>query len=112
MEPSFYNCPIEATLETIGGKWKAIILFYLLDSPKRFTELMRLLETVSARMLTRQLQELERDGLIDRQVYPESPPRVEYRLTEYGLTLKPLLDLICQWGEDRLERTGKKAVWN
>ncbi|HYF31569.1 MAG TPA: helix-turn-helix domain-containing protein [Chitinophagaceae bacterium] len=107
-----YDCPIEATLGVIGGKWKAIIIYYLMENDRRFTDLVRLLETVSARMLSKQLQELERDGIVSRNVFAEVPPRVEYALTTYGKTLLPLINAICAWGEVQLERTGKKAVYN
>lgn len=107
-----YDCPIEATLAVIGGKWKAITIYYLMDGDKRFSELMKLLETVSSRMLTKQLQELERDGVIARKVFAEVPPRVEYSLTDYGKTLVPVIQQICHWGEERLERIGARAVYN
>jgi DNA-binding HxlR family transcriptional regulator len=107
-----YNCPIEATLEVISGKWKMIILYYLLNGPKRFSELLTLLETVSTRILSKQLQELEKQDILQRRSYPAIPPKVEYSLTEYGKTLAPLIDIICMWGEERLLQTGKKAVYN
>lgn len=107
-----YDCPIEATLEVIGGKWKAIIAYYLMTQDRRFNDLMELLETVSGRMLSKQLRELEKHGVITRTVYPEMPPRVVYSLTEYGKTLIPVIEAICQWGEARMELTGKKAVYN
>lgn len=112
MQNKYYDCPIEATFGVIGGKWKAIALYYLIDGEKRFGELMELLETCSARMLTKQLQELEADGIVSRRSFPEIPPRVEYSLTEYGRTLLPVITAICDWGEDRLRRTGEKAVYN
>ncbi len=107
-----YDCPIESTLAVIGGKWKAISIYYLMEGDKRFKDLMELLETVSSRMLAKQLQELEADGIIQRKVFAEVPPRVEYSLTAYGRTLIPVINVICAWGEIRLERTGKKAVYN
>jgi DNA-binding HxlR family transcriptional regulator len=107
-----FDCPIEATLAVIGGKWKAISIYYLMDGDKRFKDLMELLETVSSRMLAKQLQELEADGVIQRKVFAEVPPRVEYSLTEYGKTLIPVINIICDWGEDRLTKTGKIAVYN
>jgi DNA-binding HxlR family transcriptional regulator len=107
-----YDCPIEVTLSIIGGKWKAICLYYLIDDDKRFSELIELLETVSSRMLSKQLQELEKDGVINRSVYAESPPRVEYSLSDYGKTLIPVINLICEWGEVHLEKTGKVSVYN
>src|SRR5215510_6402579 len=85
------GCPIEATLEVLGGKWKGMVLHRLMFGMLRFNELRRLLPHVTQRMLTRQLRELERDGLIRRRVYAEVPPRVEYSLSEFGLSLKPIL---------------------
>ena len=112
MKRKYYDCPIEATLQVIGGKWKAISIYYLIDGPRRFSELMQLLETVSARMLAKQLKELEADGVVRRTLYPEVPPRVEYALTDYGRTLLPVVRAICDWGETELERTGARAVYN
>ncbi|MDN5204312.1 helix-turn-helix domain-containing protein [Fulvivirgaceae bacterium BMA10] len=107
-----YDCPVEATLEVIGGKWKATCLYYLIEGPKRFSELMELLETASSRILSKQLKELEEHEVIKRKIYSEVPPRVEYSLTDYGKTLLPLIEMICDWGERRLEKTGKKAIYN
>ena len=86
-----YGCAIEAALDTIGSKWKGVILFHLLEKPIRFNEMPRLIPSVTQRMLTLQLRELERDGVINRKIYPEIPPKVEYSLTEFGETLKPIL---------------------
>ncbi|MEM6254904.1 MAG: helix-turn-helix domain-containing protein [Cyanobacteria bacterium P01_D01_bin.156] len=92
-------CPVEATLELIGGKWKGIVLYHLLDRRMRFNELQRQIGCVTQRMLTKQLRELESSGLVNRMVYPEVPPRVEYELTEAGRTLEPLLIALKTWGE-------------
>lgn len=92
-------CPVEATLELIGGKWKGMILFHLLDGKMRFSELMRAIGSVTQRMLTKQLRELEANGLVERTVYAEVPPRVDYELTEVGATLEPILISLKQWGE-------------
>ncbi|MDX2217282.1 MAG: winged helix-turn-helix transcriptional regulator [Oculatellaceae cyanobacterium bins.114] len=94
-----YGCPVEVTLDLIGGKWKCVILWWLRREPKRFGELMQLLSGISQKVLTTQLRELEADGLISRQVFPESPPRVEYSLTAYGETLRPITNLMCDWGK-------------
>ncbi|QDU38631.1 putative HTH-type transcriptional regulator YybR [Maioricimonas rarisocia] len=92
-------CPVEATLELIGGKWKGIVLYYLLDGRLRFSELKRRIGCVTQRMLTKQLRELESSGLVNRIVYAEIPPRVEYELTEEGKSLKPILAVLKEWGE-------------
>lgn len=95
-----YGCPVEATLDVIGGKWKGVILFHLMDEAKRFNELRRLLPEVTQRMLTLQLRELENDGVIHREIYPQIPPKVEYSLTPFGETLKPILLLMKDWGNE------------
>jgi DNA-binding HxlR family transcriptional regulator len=95
------GCPVEATLEVIGGKWKGIILYHLMaaDGPIRFNALQRELPQVTRRMLTRQLREMEADGIILRTAYPEVPPRVEYSLTPKGDTLAPIINALRDWGE-------------
>lgn len=97
------DCPVERTLEIIGGKWKSVILYQLLGGAQRFNGLRRLLPQVTPRMLTKQLRELEESGLLERNVHPQTPPRVEYRLTEVGKTLKPLLMSLKKWGETYLQ---------
>ena len=92
-------CPVEATLELIGGKWKGIILYYLLDGRLRFSELKRRIGCVTQRMLTKQLRELESAGLVNRLVYAEVPPKVEYELTEEGKSLRPVINSLKTWGE-------------
>ncbi|MCR5149839.1 MAG: helix-turn-helix transcriptional regulator [Clostridiales bacterium] len=92
-------CPVETTLLLIGSKWKVLILRDLIDGKKRFGELKRSVGSVSQKVLTAQLREMEADGLVKRTVYAEVPPRVEYELTELGLTLKPILDSLWAWGE-------------
>ena len=93
------GCPVEATLERIGGKWKGVALYHLLEGTKRYNELKRDVGNVTQRMLTKQLRELEDDGLIVRKVYPVVPPRVEYSLSEKGKTLEPILLALRDWGE-------------
>jgi len=94
-----YSCPVELTLDLIGGKWKVVILWWLRGGSKRFGELMQLMPDISQKVLTSQLRELEADGLIERQVFAESPPRVEYSLSAHGITLKPIMELMCEWGK-------------
>jgi DNA-binding HxlR family transcriptional regulator len=94
-----YSCPVEFTIDRIGGKWKAVILWWLKGGNKRFGELMQLMPDISQKVLTSQLRELEADGLIERQVFAESPPRVEYLLSAHGKTLKPIMELMCEWGK-------------
>lgn len=91
-------CPVETTLTLIGDKWKVLILRDLLTGTKRFGELKRSLGSVSQKVLTAQLRDMENSGLINRTVYPEVPPRVEYSLTELGQSLKPILDALLSWG--------------
>lgn len=95
-----YNCALELTMDLIGGKWKLIILWHLLDGPIRFNELKRLLPGITQKMLTNQLRELEEKGIIHREVYPQVPPKVEYSLTTYGVKLEPLLHCMCSWSND------------
>jgi DNA-binding HxlR family transcriptional regulator len=94
------GCPVEAALELIGGKWKGVALFHLSDGTKRFNELKRLAGTVTQRTLTKQLRELEADGLISRTVYPVIPPKVEYALTQKGRSLIPVLGALRDWGTE------------
>jgi DNA-binding HxlR family transcriptional regulator len=99
-----YQCPVEATLEVIGGKWKPLILWQLRGDKIRFSGLQQNMQGISPKMLTKQLRELEEDGLILREIYPEIPPRVEYSLTEFGKTVLPVLDALCMWGNEYLGR--------
>lgn len=93
------TCGVEATLELIGGKWKGVILYHLTSGTLRFGALRRLMPGVTQRMLTRQLRELEDDGLVHRKVYAEVPPRVEYSLTNEGESLMPIIMELRNWGD-------------
>ncbi len=99
------GCPVEAALTVIGGKWKGVLLYHLLDETLRFNQMRRLMPEVTQRMLTKQLREMEQDGLIIRTVYPEVPPRVEYQLSDYGRTLEPVIRALQHWGLTHLQRT-------
>lgn len=97
------GCAVEVTLSVIGGLWKPVILFHLLDGTKRFMELTRLIPNATQRMLTLQLRELETDGIIVRHVYPQVPPKVEYALTPLGKSLAPVLISLRDWGQSYRE---------
>ncbi len=96
----YHNCPMEAALDLIGGKWKSVILSRLLERNYRFNEIRHMHPTITQRMLTIQLRELERDGFVHRKVYAEVPPRVEYSITDFGKTLEPVLLQLKLWGEN------------
>lgn len=99
------GCPVEVTLDLIHGRWKGAVLYHLLETGcLRFNELHRRLPGITARLLTKQLRELEEAGLVTRTVYAEMPPRVEYCASDEGESLKPVLDMLAAWGEDRLAR--------
>ena len=93
-------CPVETTLSLIGDKWKVLILRDLMDGTKRFGELKKSIGSVSQKVLTAQLRDMEENGLVNRTVYAEVPPRVEYSLTEIGHSLKPIIDAMMDWGMD------------
>ena len=97
--PDTTACPVAITVDVIGGKWKGKILYNLLSGPKRFNELGRLMPYTTKRMLTLQLRELEQDGIVHREIYREIPPKVEYSLTDFGETLKPIIYLMRDWGD-------------
>ena len=108
------SCPVTATMQVLGGKWKAILINAIYHtSPARFGELKRSVKGITQSMLTQQLRELEEDGLISRKIYAEIPPRVEYTLTDFGLTLSPIMLSMAAWGQEyRLKQhgTSKMAV--
>ncbi len=99
-------CPVETTLILIGNKWKVLILRDLMEGTKRFGELKKSIGTVSQKVLTAQLRDMEDKGLLTRKVYAEVPPRVEYTLTETGYSLKQILDSMVAWGTDYQRRNG------
>jgi DNA-binding HxlR family transcriptional regulator len=98
-----YSWPIEATLDVIGGKWKPLVIYQLKDGTLRFSQIMgKVQPRITQRMLTKELRELEQDGLVTRKVYPQVPPKVEYSLTEKAESLIPILDQLCDWGSENM----------
>lgn len=101
------SCPVTATMQVLGGKWKAILINAIYHtSPARFGELKRSVKGITQSMLTQQLRELEDDGVISRKIYAEIPPRVEYTLTEFGLSLSPIMVAMAQWGKEYRMKKG------
>lgn len=103
MKESVSGCPLEEAMRVLGGRWRIVLVYYLLDGPMRFSDLRRAMPDISQRMLTLDLRDLEKLGLVHREVYPEVPPKVVYSLTAEGRRLQPLVDLLGEIGE-RLER--------
>ncbi|MCY7296083.1 winged helix-turn-helix transcriptional regulator [Alteromonas sp. a30] len=104
-----YSCPVEVTIGVIGGKWKSVILYHLISQPViRFGEFKRILPGVTVQMLTKQLRELESDGVIHREVYQQVPPKVEYSLTKFGKTLVPIVESMTNWGMNYAKSSGKR----
>ena len=104
------NCPVTATMGVIGGKWKLLILYLIVNDINRFGKMGMVLKDISKQMLTTQLRELENDGIIERKIYAEIPPRVEYFLTEKGRSLLPIIHLMRDWGNEHLLRIDEKAA--
>lgn len=104
MQKKKYNISVEATLEVLGGKWKCVILCHLTHGKKRTSELKRLMPNITQKMLTQQLRELEKDEVINRIVYHQIPPKVEYELSEYGQSLETILSALCTWGENHITK--------
>ena len=98
-----YCCPVGAAIGEIGGKWKPLVLWSLKDGKLRFNEIGKAIPDITQRMLTKQLRELEEDSLVNRKVYPEVPPKVEYSLTKKGESVVPILQALCNWGEEYCE---------
>jgi DNA-binding HxlR family transcriptional regulator len=96
------SCPITATMNVIGGKWKCVILWYLKDNPLRFGELHKLMSKCSLKVFNADLKDLEKDGIVKREVFAEVPPKVEYSLTNYGKSLLPVIVILREWGVKRL----------
>lgn len=107
-----YQCSMELTLDLIGGKWKSLILWHLGENTLRFSELRKQLPQVTQKMLTQQLRELEESGLVQRYIYTQVPPKVEYSLTKTGRSLLPILATLCEWGISYVNEgeTAKEAV--
>ena len=102
-----YHCAMDVTMDYIGGKWKTIVLWYLRDKTLRFGELKKQIPDITEKMLSLQLKKLEEDGLVKREVFAEVPLRVEYSLTEFGKSLKPVVEAIAKWGRTLGETEGK-----
>jgi DNA-binding HxlR family transcriptional regulator len=101
-----YHCALDVTMGFIGGKWKSVVLWYLIENHKRFGELKKEMPGITEKMLSLQLKQLEKDGIISRKVFAEVPPRVEYCLTEHGKTLIPLLKEMALWGRTKATTEG------
>ncbi|WDF53474.1 winged helix-turn-helix transcriptional regulator [Mucilaginibacter sp. KACC 22063] len=106
------ECPITATIDVIGGKWKPIIIWLLLEKPVRFGELHKTIDGIALKVLSRQLKELEADGIIIRKAYPEIPPRVEYSLSEKGRSLQKIMQLLSDWSRENILNTTQKSPNN
>lgn len=106
-ETNGWHCPAELSLEFLAGKWRAMVIFWLMDGPKRFNELQRRLGEISHRTLSKTLKEMEADGLVLRTDYGEIPPRVDYALTARGRSLKPVLDAMEQWAKSDRETSNR-----
>ena len=100
-----FSCPVEATLSLIGGKYKPLILWHLIEQPLHYMELQRLIPKATAKMLSQQLRDLQQSGLVSREVIPEKPPKTIYSLTPFGRSIIPVLEAMCNWGNSYLEGT-------
>ncbi len=106
-EKEIVKCPVETAIDVLAGKWKILILWYLRRDTLRFNELQKLLPRTTQKMLIQKLRELEKDGIVHREVYPVVPPKVEYSLTSYGKTLKPIIKDLYLWGEIHKKKNAK-----
>ena len=104
-----FNCPVEATIYLIGGKYKPLILWHLIEKPLHYMELQRLIPKATPKMLSQQLHDLEDCGMIHREVIPEKPPRTLYSLTDFGKSVVPVLDAMCNWGTAFLDGLGMES---
>lgn len=102
-----FHCALDVTMHYIGGKWKAVVLWYLRNGKKRFSELKHHIPDITDKMLSLQLKALEEDGIVSRKVYPEVPPKVEYELTEEGQSLMAVVEAIAEWGRTKAEKEGR-----
>ncbi|MCH4008987.1 winged helix-turn-helix transcriptional regulator [Companilactobacillus sp.] len=109
MEQCIYNIGVEATIDVIGGKWKPLILCHLKKGTMRTGQLRRVIPNITQKVLTQQLRELEASGIVNRKIYEQVPPKVEYSLTDYGKTLNNLLYELCKWGEEDICRRREKG---
>lgn len=107
--PSVLSCPVEATINLIGGKYKSLILWKLLGGTLRFSQLRKEVPCATPKMLTQQLRELEADGLVSREIFPVIPPKVEYSLTHFGKSIAPVLEAMHSWGDSYLRDQGVKV---
>jgi DNA-binding HxlR family transcriptional regulator len=101
-------CPLTAALEVLGGRWNLIVLYWLADGTRRFSDLQRLIPDVTHKMLTSTLRQLESAGLVDRRVYPEVPPRVEYSLSDHGYSARPVIEAVRTWGHQHLQHKAQE----
>jgi DNA-binding HxlR family transcriptional regulator len=101
-------CPLTAAIEVLGGRWNLIVLYWLADGTRRFSDLQRLIPDVTHKMLTSTLRQLESAGLVERHVYAEVPPRVEYSLSGHGRTARPVIEMMRAWGHEHLRHTGQE----
>jgi DNA-binding HxlR family transcriptional regulator len=102
-----YHCALDVTMDYIAGKWKTVVLWYLRKGKKRYGELRKHIPDITEKMLSIQLKQLEKDGIVLRKMYPEIPPRVEYSLTRFGKTLIPVVESIARWGRNLAEKEGE-----
>ncbi|RDC65178.1 winged helix-turn-helix transcriptional regulator [Adhaeribacter pallidiroseus] len=107
IEGRTFHCALDVTMNYIGGKWKSVVLWYLLGQTRRFSELKKLIPSITEKMLSLQLKELEADGIVCRTVYPQVPPKVEYALTDFGRELTPIIEAMAKWGRNTGKNRGK-----